>query len=678
MIQLDDLTMSRKLLILVIVGIIAIIVVGFVGISATSTINGQLQRLYENKYAHSVLAVQAYNDMLSYAVEGYRFSMEPDMAKKQDMVTNNMEPNRIRFNEKLTTYESIPMDDEEKEVVGNLKQASAEYFVIVGKVNSLTLEGKEEEAAKIRNEQAGSKRAEVMTGIQNLVELNNQTAFQYYSDAHTIYTTIVIMTTVITIICAAILLFISWFIIRNLTRRFNLLLAGMNEVGMGNLSHRISMTGKDEITHIGSSFDQMTANLEKQNGEITANLEKSQRTNAVIINIVEEVKRGNLDVMIDTASFDGEFLVMVDGINALVESFVHPLKEAMRIVNEFATGTFSARYDEHAVVSGDFETFKKSLNYSGTCVSDAITAIQHELDDLMANAQEANASTEEVSASARDISDSSTIVSENAEKSSSGVEQILKAMEDLNTTVNQVAMKTEEVSKLTTEADGLSKDGAILAGIADKGMVGITTSTKESSIIIGDIRRQMEEIGKIIGLIRDVSDQTGLLALNAAIEAARAGEAGLGFAVVADEVKTLARETQSSAENISVIIANLQQRTVEAADSMEKTSQEVEDGGKALGDTLSTFTRIVELITDINRNMGDVAAATEEQAASVEEITASIHEVGDLVRDTAKEADKSAHSTNDVAEAVNQISGVMNNLNEIVENVSRQVKFFRI
>jgi methyl-accepting chemotaxis protein len=678
MINLDDLKMSKKLLILVVVGIACTLVVGYFGISGSGTINEVLEELYDIKYTHTVQAEDALVEMLKYSNGMGNYILAPDKAGKDKIKKEQLNPAQEAFNKKIAEYEALGMTGEGEVVIEDVRKQSKEFFDVTQKVAALTYEGKDKEAIDMRMNEALPRLTEAMNSLHKLVDINKKDALEYYKESDIVFAN-TLMTIIFAIIIGIIILALSsWYIVRNLTRRFDILLNGMKEVGDGNLAFRINMEGGDELSVIGSSFDEMTVNLERQTREIQENLEKSNRANQEIVAVAGEINKGNLDAMIRTENYDGEHLTLANGVNDLVKAFVIPFREVVRITKAFGEYDFAVEIDSSHEAEGEFLVLKNALYDTKVNLANAMRAINGQVNELVANAEEANASTEEVAASAKTLADSSEVVSENAEKSSHGVNQVLKAMEDLTTTVNQVATKADQVSKLTMEADDLSKEGATLAGVAEKGMQGITESTKETQVIIGDIRSQMEEIGKIVGLIRDISDQTSLLALNAAIEAARAGEAGLGFAVVADEVKSLAQETQTSAEDIANIIENLQKRSVLAGEAMEKTATEVDAGGKALGDTLNAFTRIVELIEDINHNVADVAAASEEQAASVEEITASVHEVGKLVEETTKEADMSAQSSNEAATAVNQISIIINNLNGIVEGVQQQVNMFRI
>ena len=188
----------------------------------------------------------------------------------------------------------------------------------------------------------------------------------------------------------------------------------------------------------------------------------------------------------------------------------------------------------------------------------------------------------------------------------------------------------------------------------------------------------MDEIGRIVDVITGIAEQTGLLALNAAIEAARAGDAGMGFAVVADEVKSLALESQKSAENIATIIGNLQKKSLMVSDSMKTSSNEVKAGNEAVGKTLQVFDQIVQAINEVHQNMTEVAGAAEEQAAAVQEITASITEVDDMVRQTAKEAVNSAAATEEVSASVEQINRVVTDASIALQRISSDMSQFKV
>lgn len=665
-------------MILVLVGIIGIIMIGCIGIFSTQQINSQLGELYQNKYAHSVLALEAYSEMMNFAVGGYMATLEQDPSKKREILESSHYPYITLFNEKLSEYESIPMSEDESKIFSALKIGSADYFEVARETNELNLAGKIEESTKLRTEVLVPKRKDTYDGLAQLIELNRESAHQYYLDAQAAYHFIILITVILTIICAIILLAISLVIIRNLTRRINMLIKGMGEVGGGNLSYRIALTGKDEITHIGSSFDSMAVNLEKQSNEINQNLDRSRRTNAAIMRMAEEIKSGNIEANIDTSGYDGEFFVTVQSVNDLVNAFVRPLKEAINIVNQFATGNFAVRYDTTAQVRGDFKKFKEALDDSGVRVSDAINGVKVEVDTLQALMEETNASATEVSSTTSMLAQNSSSVSGLAERSSNSISQVLSAMDDLSKAVGAVATAAEEASGKAMQTVQLSEKGQKLAGQAERGMNGIMVSFKDTGDNIQDINNQMEEIGKIVGIITGISEQTGLLALNAAIEAARAGEAGMGFAVVADEVKSLALESQKSAENIATIIGTLQKKSQVVSDSMTVSLEEVKSGNEAVGETLKVFNEIVAAINVIYEQLAEGASASEEQAASVEEITASVNEIETMIRQTAKEAVDSAAATEEVTASIDQITRAISEATTAIQRITSGMGHFTV
>ncbi|MBI9110597.1 methyl-accepting chemotaxis protein [Maridesulfovibrio ferrireducens] len=236
------------------------------------------------------------------------------------------------------------------------------------------------------------------------------------------------------------------------------------------------------------------------------------------------------------------------------------------------------------------------------------------------------------------------------------------AMEEMTATVLEVAQNASETNKDTEQTRNKATEGHQVVQRTIESMLGIQKQTNDLEELMDKLNTQSTDIGKVIGVINDIADQTNLLALNAAIEAARAGEAGRGFAVVADEVRKLAEKTIGATDEVEksiALIQSLAKQNISGMQSAVKAISGATEYSRTSGDVLA---EIVELAGNAAGQVQSIATAAEEQSATSEEINRSIAEIDSMTEDNAKNSMRAAEGAKDLSGEVDALVALVEEL----------------
>ncbi len=402
------------------------------------------------------------------------------------------------------------------------------------------------------------------------------------------------------------------------------------QLSIGDLSLKDNIQTKDEMGRLSKHLIKAVKGL----GNI---IKRATMVSKRVASVTYEIERESKKVA-DGAKLEQE---AIENVQKSVEWFNKSLGEIAEIIRELSVSA-----EHSATGANEMRSNTAQISNNTIELSDAIDSTSSAIQQMTANIKEVAVKSEEASVSA---------------------EEAVTAIAEINTSTKEIALNTAESAKL---AEQISSDAAKFGIAAVEKIAGemetIRATVQRTSEFIDHLSKSSDDIGKILNVIDEITDQTTLLALNAAILAAQAGEHGKGFTVVADEIKDLAEKTALSTKEIGELIDAVQSEVRLVSSAMSEGIKNVDEGSKLTSAASSSF----KMITSRLKRSSDLTMIIEKAAA---EQTKGLNFVAEAMESVKNKISRIAASSAEQSQGASQIVSSTEKIRDITAHVKSSI-----
>ncbi len=442
---------------------------------------------------------------------------------------------------------------------------------------------------------------------------------------------------------------IGFNIIRSITRPLTAVCGLIERMSKGDLNIEVADDGaRDE-----------TGQMVRATAEIARTLKAVAKD---LRDMIDAARVGALSVRADAAQHQGEFALLVQGANDLVEALTQPLFEVAGVMARLASGDVRGRMT--GAYEGDLRALKGNVNRS----LDALVALLDEISgfagamaegdltrsidgsyqgDFAAIKVNLNKAVEQLNAVLRKVGGSTEDVANSANETTAAAIDVSRQAASQMTTLADVSNAIEQtvaaIAEIARSAERGSALGRSAAATAEDGRAKLTRLTDA----VDSIAAKNTRISQISDLIASIADKTYVLALNAGLEAVRAGDHGRGFGLIAHKITTLAEEVAGATRDIRGLV--------------DEATGSVKSGVAAAGEARTSIDKIVDTSRESGQTVQTIAAAIDEQnamahllkervlhlqmvgqatAGAAEEISATMASLTSMAKELKAEADR--------------------------------------
>ena len=417
----------------------------------------------------------------------------------------------------------------------------------------------------------------------------------------------------------------AYYSAKEITNTLTSLMESQKAMAHGDLTSIVTVTARDELGIVARSTAMAIFGLRNLIGKVEQASEEMEAAAATISLKSQEVERGSAaqfqEVDLTSQSMD-EMAGSVRNISESMQTLASSAEQSSASILEV-----QATVEE---VSGSVENLSGSIGSSTTSI-------------------------QEMSSSINEVADNVQYLT----KRSGDTMDSLREMERMIGRVTQGTQETAAISDILTD-DAEQGSKAVKKTIL--GIENIQEAAQSASDVITKLGKRAREIGNILTVIEDVTEETNLLALNAAIIAAQAGDQGKGFTVVADEIKDLAERTAVSTKEIAELIQSVQEDAGEAISKMKDGTDSISEGvrvSKEAGNAINKIQKSVGRAMEQTRTIAEAASVQGEKSDQVMEfmdsVNALVTQIAQATQEQTKSGELLAHSSSDMETIAHQV-----------------------
>ncbi|MEO8332889.1 MAG: methyl-accepting chemotaxis protein [Gallionella sp.] len=341
---------------------------------------------------------------------------------------------------------------------------------------------------------------------------------------------------------------------------------------------------------------------------------------------------------------------------AYMDNSRHRTEDAVRINRQNQDGILRLMNELNDLAEGDL-TVRATVSEDITgAIADSVNYTTEEFRKLVARIKAAAEQMERATRDAEDISKGLLDATQKQAQEIQGAGEAVQLMTQSIKEVDSSAAQSADVARRTLAA---TQQGAQAVRNTISGMDGIREQIQDTAKRIKRLGESSQEIGEIVDLISDITEQTNVLALNAAIQAASAGEAGRGFSVVAEEVQRLAERSAEATKQIGGLVKTIQGDTHDAVAAMEKSILGVVEGA-VLSDMAGQSLKEIEQVSN------ELATLINSISVSTQVQTDMASEVANVMQDILKITVQTTEGTRLTANSIAQLTNLTSDLRSSV------------